>query len=91
MECFKLLESLDIFGHAGFCIGMERCQLLQNSLTILRQENHFDKCYYWGRINGVNHDYYIAYGFRKECLEGQTYFYRYKKELAHEFQYKCKS
>ena len=79
MECTKLLDSLDIFGHAGFCIGSERSELLQNSLLILQQENHFRKCYYWGRINGIYNDYHIAYGFQKECLEGQIYYYRYKK------------
>lgn len=76
MDCLKLLESLDIFGHAGFCIGVEKSQLLQNSLLILQHENHFKKCHYWGRINGTKNDYHIAYGYKKECLEGQTYFYR---------------
>lgn len=76
MECLKLIDSSEIFGNAGFCIGVERSQVLLNSLVILQQENHFQKCYYWGRINGIHDDYHIAYGFQKECLEGQTYFYR---------------
>ncbi|XP_014213362.1 radial spoke head protein 9 homolog [Copidosoma floridanum] len=75
MECTKLLESLDIFGHAGFCVAVERSQLLQSSLLILQQENHFEKCYYWGRIDGIRNDYHVAYGFRKQCLDGQKYFY----------------
>lgn len=76
MECLKLLESLDILGHGGVCVGTENSQLLQNSLIILQQENHFRKCYYWGRINGVQMDYHIAYGYEKESLNGQVYFYR---------------
>ena len=76
MDCNKLLESVDIFGHVGVCIGPERSILLQNSLIILQQENHFKKCFYWGRINGIQQDYYIAFGFQKECLQSKKYFYR---------------
>lgn len=78
MECLKLQETSEIFGHAGFCVGAERSQLLQNSLLILQKENHFQKCYYWGRVNGIRNDYYVAYGFQKDCMLGQTFFYRYK-------------
>lgn len=81
MECLKLLESLDIFGDVGYCTGSEKSQVLQSSLIVLQQENHFRKCYYWGRINGIDHDYHIAYGYQKECLEGQTYYYRCEFKL----------
>lgn len=76
MECLKLLESLDIFGYAGICVGAENSQLLQNSLIILQQENHFQKCYYWGKIYGVRNDYHIAFGFETDCLNNQVYYYR---------------
>ncbi|KAG6798766.1 radial spoke head protein 9 [Apis mellifera caucasica] len=75
MECLKLLESLDIFGYAGICVGTENSQLLQNSLIILQQENHFQKCYYWGKIYGVRNDYHIAFGFETDCLNNQVYYY----------------
>ncbi|XP_036146536.1 radial spoke head protein 9 homolog isoform X3 [Monomorium pharaonis] len=75
MNCLKLLESLDIFGYVGICISIESSQLLQNSLLILQTENHFQKCYYWGRINGVQNDYHIAYGFEKDCMNDQKYYY----------------
>lgn len=76
MENLKLLESLDILGYAGVCVGTENSQLLQNSLIILQQENHFQKCYYWGKIYGVINDYHIAYGYVKDCMDGQVYYYR---------------
>lgn len=76
MNCLRLIESLDQIGYTGMCIGVENSQLLQNSLIILQQENHFDKCYYWGRINGVKNDYYIAFGHGKDCLKSQVYYYR---------------
>ncbi|XP_008216270.1 radial spoke head protein 9 homolog [Nasonia vitripennis] len=75
MECLKLQETLEIFGHAGFCVSAERSQLLQNSLLILQTENHFQKCYYWGRVNGIRNDYHVAYGFQKDCMLGQSFFY----------------
>ncbi|XP_076766299.1 radial spoke head protein 9 [Xylocopa sonorina] len=75
MECQKLLETVDIFGYAGVCIGIENSQLLQNSLIILQQENHFRKCYYWGRIYGARNDYHIAFGFQKDCMNDQVYYY----------------
>ncbi|XP_034187436.2 radial spoke head protein 9 isoform X2 [Osmia lignaria lignaria] len=75
MECFWLLDSLDMLGYAGICVGTENSQLLKYSLLILQQENHFRKCYYWGQIYGVRSDYHIAYGFEKDCMNGQVYYY----------------
>ncbi|XP_015520175.1 radial spoke head protein 9 homolog [Neodiprion pinetum] len=75
MECIRLIDTLDLLGHAGVCVGTENSQLLQNSLIILQNENHFRKCYYWGRINGIQNDYHVAYGYEKECLSGRIYFY----------------
>ncbi|KAL6268639.1 hypothetical protein P5V15_001773 [Pogonomyrmex californicus] len=75
MDCLKLLETLDVFGCAGICISTESSQLLQNSLLILQTENHFQKCYYWGRIHGLQNDYHIAFGFEKDCMNGQIYYY----------------
>ncbi|XP_043249196.1 radial spoke head protein 9 homolog [Colletes gigas] len=75
MECMRLLDSLDILGYAGICTGSENSQILQNSLLILQRENHFQKCYYWGKIYGVQNDYHIAYGFEKDCMNGQNYYY----------------
>ncbi|XP_024939063.1 radial spoke head protein 9 homolog isoform X2 [Cephus cinctus] len=71
MDSQKLLESLDILGYVGVCISTEKSQLLRNSLLILQQENHFRKCFYWGRIDGIQKDYHVAYGYEKDCLKNQ--------------------
>ncbi|XP_034950657.1 radial spoke head protein 9 homolog [Chelonus insularis] len=71
----NLFQTLEIFGHSGICIAPEKAQLLKNSLSLLTHENHFDKTYYWGKINGVKNDYYIAYGYSKDCLKNRVYFY----------------
>ncbi|EZA51049.1 Radial spoke head protein 9-like protein [Ooceraea biroi] len=75
MNCLKLSETLEAFGHAGICISTESSQLLQNSLIILQAENHFRKCYYWGRINGIQNDYHVACGFEKDCMNDRVYYY----------------
>ncbi|XP_066598172.1 radial spoke head protein 9 homolog [Prorops nasuta] len=75
MDCGKLIESLDILGYAGICVGVENSQVLQNSLLILQQENHFKKCYYWGKINGIHNDYHVAYGFERDCMNGKKFYY----------------
>ncbi|XP_074102921.1 radial spoke head protein 9 [Cotesia typhae] len=77
MEYNKLSESIDTVGYSGVCIGTERSQLLKNSLLLLGKENNFDKIYYWGRINGIERDYYIAYGHGKDYLRNQTYYYSF--------------
>lgn len=76
MEYQKLLDTVDILGYAGICTSTEFSQLLKNSLLILQKENHFRKCYYWGKINGIQKDYHIAFGYEKDCMNGQIYYYR---------------
>ncbi|KAF7389139.1 hypothetical protein HZH66_010276 [Vespula vulgaris] len=75
MEYQKLLDTVDILGYAGICTSTEFSQLLKNSLLILQKENHFRKCYYWGKINGIQKDYHIAFGYEKDCMNGQIYYY----------------
>ncbi|XP_043480321.1 radial spoke head protein 9 homolog [Leptopilina heterotoma] len=79
MDCLRLLENLDNIGYTGMCIGAENSILLRNSLLILQKENHFHKCYYWGRIDGVKNDYFIAYGHGKDCLNSQVYYYSFDR------------
>lgn len=76
MDYCKLPESVDKFGHTGICIGTEKSLILKSSLLILQNENHFKKTFYWGRINGIQADYQIAYGYKKDCLKDRIFFYR---------------
>ncbi|XP_011300961.1 radial spoke head protein 9 homolog [Fopius arisanus] len=75
MECTKLQDVAEKIGYTGVCIGAERVQLLRNSLLTLQNENHFRKTYYWGRINGTDNDYHIAFGYAKDCLKDRRFFY----------------
>ncbi|XP_014600639.1 PREDICTED: radial spoke head protein 9 homolog [Polistes canadensis] len=75
MEYSKLLDTIDTLGYAGICVSTENSQLLKNSLLILQKENQFRKCYYWGKINAIQNDYHIAYGYKKDCMNGKIYYY----------------
>lgn len=48
---------------------------IRHSLIILKAESNFKDVYFWGRIEGVEADYHIAYGYRSDCLNEQFYFY----------------
>lgn len=62
--------------HAGITLGAEKYILLQNSLVILQNENHFKNIYFWGIIYGLQFDYYIAFGYEKDALLGKVFYYR---------------
>ncbi|KAK4886650.1 hypothetical protein RN001_002921 [Aquatica leii] len=75
MNVDSILNSLDILGHFGIIISTEESMVLYNSLLLLQNENHFRKIYFWGRIDGIERDYYIVYGYVKDALEGRIYYY----------------
>lgn len=48
---------------------------IRHSLIILKSENKFENIYFWGRIDGLHADYFIATGYRKDCIDEHFYFY----------------
>lgn len=77
MEVGRLSESLEYVSCSGVFIRAEKLEFLKNSLVLLQKENHFRKIYYWGKIIGSENDYHIAYGYIKDCIKDQIYYYRY--------------
>lgn len=75
MDLDSVLYSLDTSGNIGHVISTEEGLILYNSLLMLQNENHFRKIYFWGRIFGVEKDYYISYGYVKDALLGRIYYY----------------
>lgn len=75
MDLDSLLNNLDICGQFGHVVSTEDSLVLHNSLLLLQNENHFRKIYFWGRICGVDNDYYIAYGYVKDILIGRVFYY----------------
>lgn len=75
MNISNFKENLNYISYCGITLSLEEATLLENSLTILKSNNKFKETYFWGRINGVENDYYIAFGYQKSCLTGSKYFY----------------
>ncbi|XP_071453740.1 radial spoke head protein 9 homolog [Hetaerina americana] len=49
--------------------------MLKCSLVILQNENHFRNVYFWGKIYGTDHNYYISYGYQKDALADIIFYY----------------
>lgn len=75
MELDSLLNTLETTGHSGQVLSTEEGIVLYNSLLLLQNENHFRKIYFWGRICGIDKDYFIAYGYVKDALIGRIFYY----------------
>ncbi|XP_050302634.1 radial spoke head protein 9 homolog [Anthonomus grandis grandis] len=75
MNIESLLECLSTIGHYGHIVSTEEQIVLQNSLLILQNENHFRNVFLWGKILGADKDYYVAYGYVKDVLYGKIYYY----------------
>lgn len=56
-------------------LAAHRIMLLKHSLIALRKENRFTNVYLWGRIDGIDKAYYIAFGYTDDCLAKRRYFY----------------
>lgn len=68
-------EGLEIISSSGHRLSPEQILLIENSLTILQHENKFKDVYFWGRINAIESDYYISFGYTTDCLKDRRYFY----------------
>ncbi|XP_065159059.1 radial spoke head protein 9 homolog [Atheta coriaria] len=75
MDINSLVHTLDTCGQMGLILSTEESLVLHNSLLLLQNENHFRKIFFWGKIFGEEQDYYIAYGYQKDALLGNTFYY----------------
>ncbi|XP_022911144.1 radial spoke head protein 9 homolog [Onthophagus taurus] len=75
MDLDSLLDTLETTGHSGQVLSTEEGIILYNSLLLLQNENHFRKIYFWGRIFGVEKDYFLAFGYVKDALLGKIFYY----------------
>ncbi|KAJ3386335.1 Radial spoke head protein 9 [Lobulomyces angularis] len=62
------------FSLAGFTFNDEEKAALQSSLLVKKTEEKFDYITFWGKILGVNKDYYISQAWNDgECLDLVTW------------------
>lgn len=69
------MNTLDTFGHGGSVLNTEEGIILYNTLVLLQNENHFRKIYFWGRIYGVDRDYFVAFGYVNDALSDHVFYY----------------
>lgn len=75
MNVNEILDCLKSIVHFGQIISTEEQLVLQNSLLILQNENHFRNVFFWGKILGAEKDYFIAFGYVKDVLKGRIFYY----------------
>nr|CAD7398864.1 unnamed protein product [Timema cristinae] len=73
------MASDDTLDHSNnevrYLLNNEQCVILKNALLILQNENHLKKIFFWGQILGLDNDYFIAYGYEHDALNGLIYYY----------------
>lgn len=75
MNVHKLWEYKEYINVNGMMMSSELISLLQNSMTLLQVENHFNHVHYWGQIYAVDFDYHIAVGIGHDAMADRKYFY----------------
>lgn len=75
MNISNFKETLNYISYCGISLSFHEATAIESSLVILKSNNKFSETFFWGRINGVKNDYYIAYGYNKNCLSKRKYFY----------------
>ena len=68
--------TIDFVGSSGIILSSEQKASLQSSLCLLQHNNKFSKIYFWGKILGVNEDYFIAQGANEDEMGEKKTFYR---------------
>lgn len=77
MNVNYLRDGLELMSYSGYKLSYEEAALLENSLIILQNENKFRDIFFWGKIDGVEKDYYIAFGYVSDILRARKYFFSF--------------
>ena len=77
MDSRNLNCDIDFVGSSGIILSPEQKTTLHTSLIILRNNQKFDRVYFWGKILGIKDDYYVAQGMRGNVLAEKKTFYRF--------------
>ena len=76
MDASDLVLSIDHVGTRGVILSPEQKAALQTSLCILKNNQKFDRVYFWGKILGIKDDYFIAQGVMKDEFAEKKTLYR---------------
>ena len=62
MEAEKVCEHLKYIAQTGVTLSCEERMRLECALSTLQSSMQFETLYLWGKITGIEADYYIAVG-----------------------------
>lgn len=68
-------DAIEDFSLLSHRLTPEQSAYIENSLTILQNENKFRDIFFWGQIYGLENDYYIAFGYVNDCLRKRRFFW----------------
>lgn len=70
------LNELSYVQAAGVTLNVEEKSCLSTSLLLLKDSQQLKRVVFWGKITGVQKDYYVAVGGSEDVMVGgRTYFY----------------
>ena len=70
-----LTQSIDYLSSSGFVLSTEHKACLQTSLVVLKDDGKFKAVKYWGKISGIDADYFVAVGFGANPLSEKSHFF----------------
>ncbi|XP_063240912.1 radial spoke head protein 9 homolog [Bacillus rossius redtenbacheri] len=75
MNIYNIRNSLEYMRYSGNTISNEYSVILKNSLVLLQNENKLLNVYFWGKIFGLQRDYFVSFGYEHDALIGLKYYY----------------
>lgn len=76
MDSTSLYCSLELVAGNGQTLNLEQKAALRTSLVILKKNYRFNRVLFWGKIQGIKEDYFIAQGRGQDELQDRKNFYR---------------
>lgn len=81
---FLSFDDLSPYTLAGFTLNIEEKTALQSSMAVKRAEEKFDHIAFWGKIVGINKDYYIAQAWREgEWFTKKSFYWYFRHNIQH--------
>ena len=60
MDILDFSEEIKNFRHNGITLNLDERMQLEGALNTLQTKNDDEELTFWGKINGIKNDYYIA-------------------------------
>ncbi|XP_047132959.1 radial spoke head protein 9 homolog [Hydra vulgaris] len=75
MNIDSLQVACDYVSSSGFILSVEKKTALQASLTLVKDQQKFEKVYFLGKIIGLQNDYFICQGIENDELANRKTLY----------------